>query len=139
MNIENILTKLEKVESRGAERWIARCPAHPDRSPSLAIKISGEQVLLHCFAGCSVEQILDSINAEWADIMPQSKPTGYKHKKSFFPASDVLACLEHELLVCVLVAQQMVDGESIDSEDKERLALAVQRIDEARSLSSANH
>jgi hypothetical protein len=41
------------------DRWIAKCPAHADRAPSLTISSGREgRVLLHCFAGCPVEAIL---------------------------------------------------------------------------------
>jgi hypothetical protein len=42
-----------------SDRWIAKCPAHADRAPSLTISSGREgRVLLHCFAGCPVEAIL---------------------------------------------------------------------------------
>jgi hypothetical protein len=42
-----------------SDRWIAKCPAHADRAPSLTIASGREgRVLLHCFAGCPLEAIL---------------------------------------------------------------------------------
>jgi hypothetical protein len=42
-----------------SDRWIAKCPSHADRAPSLTISSGREgRVLLHCFAGCPVEAIL---------------------------------------------------------------------------------
>ena len=42
-----------------SDRWIAKCPAHADRAPSLTISSGRDgRVLLHCFAGCPVEAIL---------------------------------------------------------------------------------
>src|ERR1700678_3711778 len=42
-----------------SDRWIAKCPAHADRAPSLTIAEGREgRVLLHCFAGCPIEAIL---------------------------------------------------------------------------------
>lgn len=44
------------------ERWMARCPAHEDRSPSLSIAEGADgRVLLHCHAGCSVEAIAAAV------------------------------------------------------------------------------
>lgn len=37
--------------------WVACCPAHDDRSPSLSIREQNGRILLYCFAGCSVEAI----------------------------------------------------------------------------------
>lgn len=34
------------------------CPAHADRTPSLSITIGRRAILLHCFAGCTNEEVL---------------------------------------------------------------------------------
>jgi hypothetical protein len=57
---DDILARLEKVR-KGTRGWIARCPAHPDRTPSLSVAEGEKGVLLKCFAGCSVEDIAESI------------------------------------------------------------------------------
>jgi len=41
--------------------WIARCPAHEDRSPSLSITYIDGRVLVHCFAGCELSDILKAL------------------------------------------------------------------------------
>ena len=46
------------VRALGARRsgscWMARCPVHEDRNPSLSIRAGREgQVLIHCHAGCT--------------------------------------------------------------------------------------
>ncbi len=50
---------------RGGRRcgrgWIAHCPAHDDRTPSLSVAERGGTVLLHCFAGCAFEEILAAL------------------------------------------------------------------------------
>ena len=39
--------------------WVDRCPAHDDKSPSLSVcETSDGKLLLHCFAGCSFEEII---------------------------------------------------------------------------------
>ena len=39
-------------------KGMCRCPAHDDRSPSLAIGLGSRAILFHCFAGCSSADIL---------------------------------------------------------------------------------
>jgi len=38
MNIEILLSRLEKVKPHGNGKYLACCPAHNDKSPSLAIR-----------------------------------------------------------------------------------------------------
>jgi hypothetical protein len=41
--------------------WIDICPAHDDRLPSLSISCGADgKLLLHCFAGCSFEEIISA-------------------------------------------------------------------------------
>jgi putative DNA primase/helicase len=49
---------------RHARGWMARCPAHNDRTPSLSIADGAEgRILLACFAGCSWAAIRDALRA----------------------------------------------------------------------------
>ena len=50
--------------------WIARCPAHDDRNPSLSLSTEKDgKVLLHCHAGCRQAQVIDALCARglWED------------------------------------------------------------------------
>lgn len=46
-----------------ARGWVVRCPAHNDRSPSLSIADADGRVLVHCFAGCEQEAVIDALRA----------------------------------------------------------------------------
>lgn len=50
-DVNRLLDPLEKVKKTGTDRWIARCPAHADKSPSLSIRYADDRILLHCFGG----------------------------------------------------------------------------------------
>jgi putative DNA primase/helicase len=54
----------EIVEAFGGKwngaRAMCRCPAHNDRTPSLAIGLGANAILFHCFAGCSSEAVLSA-------------------------------------------------------------------------------
>jgi hypothetical protein len=53
----------------GAGNWITKCPAHPDRSPSLSIREGrGGRILLRCFAGCQTADVLKALGLAWKDI-----------------------------------------------------------------------
>jgi hypothetical protein len=62
----------EKLHGRRSGRgWIAKCPAHPDRAPSLSIRQGDAgRVLVHCFAGCTTASVLAALGLRWDDILP---------------------------------------------------------------------
>jgi putative DNA primase/helicase len=63
--IDELLQRLgDKVEAGGDGTYKARCPAHDDNSPSLSIDAGTDRVLLKCHAGCSIDQIMQSLNME---------------------------------------------------------------------------
>jgi hypothetical protein len=46
----------------GEGRWQARCLSHDDKNPSLSTGTSRSgKVLLHCFAGCDPNDIIDTL------------------------------------------------------------------------------
>jgi len=52
MSATPVLDRLDKVKQTGPDRWIACCPAHDDKSPSLAVReLDDGRILLHDFGG----------------------------------------------------------------------------------------
>src|SRR6266581_60370 len=85
--LELILGKLDGVRPRGGY-WMARCPAHDDGEASLSVKRGTEQpVILHCFAECERDAILDAIGLTLADI---SKPRE-QHEDDWTPFGPAVA------------------------------------------------
>jgi hypothetical protein len=59
----------------GSGRWIARCPAHSDRSPSLSIAAGRDgKVLVRCFAGCDLTAVLRSAGLSIGNLFPAGPP-----------------------------------------------------------------
>jgi hypothetical protein len=75
MNVDAILQRLKGVKRNGAG-WIARCPAHADKSPSLSIREENGRVLFHCFAGCTLEAICSALGIRISDLF--SQPRAFK-------------------------------------------------------------
>jgi predicted protein tyrosine phosphatase len=72
---QKVLSSLSDVKQSG-DKAMAKCPAHDDGSSSLSIKhLDNGKVLIHCFAGCSGEEILSAAGLSWSDIYPED---GYK-------------------------------------------------------------
>jgi hypothetical protein len=99
MSAETLLSRLDKVRKTEAGRWIAKCPAHGDRTPSLSIRELGDgRVLVHCFSGCSAPDVMAAVGLEMGDLFPE--PIGdRKPERRAFSATDALRCLEIEGLV----------------------------------------
>jgi putative DNA primase/helicase len=57
MKTETIAKALGGRKAGGG--WMARCPAHDDREPSLSIRNAGDgKVLVRCHAGCDQERVI---------------------------------------------------------------------------------
>jgi putative DNA primase/helicase len=63
MNAESIAAGLQGAR-RSGDGWMARCPAHDDRKPSLSLRDSGEgKPLVYCHAGCSQGDVVECLKA----------------------------------------------------------------------------
>jgi hypothetical protein len=71
--LNEVLAKLERVRKvRGG--WVARCPAHEDRNPSLSLTVKEGKVLIHCHAGCTFESICVAIGIKTSDLFLNNRP-----------------------------------------------------------------
>ena len=63
MNAETTADALAKAlhGRKCGSGWIARCPAHNDRHPSLSIAERDGKLLVYCHAGCSQKATWDSL------------------------------------------------------------------------------
>lgn len=64
------LARLLRARSVGRSRWLARCPAHADKHPSLSIAVGKSQpVVLYCQSShCSTTSILSALGLTLADL-----------------------------------------------------------------------
>ena len=69
---EKLVERLEFCRQVSSHKWIARCPAHEDRSPSLSIKSEGDRTLIHCHAGCGALDVLEAVGLDYSDLYPDN-------------------------------------------------------------------
>lgn len=74
VDIDTLLAKLDRVKPAGRDKWKALCPAHADKEESLSITTDKGKILLHCFAGCDPEAIVQTLGLTMADLFLDSKP-----------------------------------------------------------------
>ena len=137
MSLENLLSHLTKVKGRGGN-FVACCPAHEDSTPSLAVKEQDGKIILHCFAGCSVESIVGAVGMDMTDLFPPSEARYDKPapKVRFF-ATDLLRVVALEAAIVSVAAYDMGHGKKLPKVDLDRLQLAYQRINEAMENANA--
>ncbi len=61
--VNHITEILESLHARrSGSGWIARCPAHDDKAPSLSLKITETgRLLAYCHAGCTFDEIRQAL------------------------------------------------------------------------------
>lgn len=131
--VDVLLARVQGAKPRGLHRWVARCPAHKDRSPSLSIReLDDGRVLIHDFGGCSVESVLDSLGLTCRDLFPERLadhlarvPNAGSHAHA---AADALKVMAREAGVLVLAAQDLAAGALLSPKDRARMLEAALRI-----------
>src|SRR5689334_17687260 len=98
MSADTLLTRLKGVRSTGRARWLARCPAHADRSPSLSIRELDDGVtLVKCFAECPAADVLAAIGLDFDALYPPRAVGHHRppERRPFHP-EDILRAVAHE-------------------------------------------
>ena len=141
MGADVLLSHLDKVRRTGQDRWIACCPAHDDKGPSLAIRETDDgRVLVHCFAGCSVHEVIGAVGLDLSALFPPRESDHHfvKSEHRPFPAADVLRCIAFEALVVAAAGAALLSGQPFTELDRERLVVAVSRIQSALTAGGLN-
>lgn len=134
-----LLLQLEGVK-RAGKGWIARCPAHTDRTASLSVtEAEGGKLLLHCFAGCHAAAIMHAVGLSLADLFPtRLTPTTPGERRAALRAAlhadwdAALGVLCREASIVLIVSRELSAGQQLSGDDAARLVVASHRIDSAR-------
>ena len=130
MSAALLLGRLRGSRSTGPARWIANCPAHEDRCPSLSIReLDDGTLLLKCFAGCSATDVVSAVGLELRDLFPE-RLADHRRRPSrvWLDARDVLACLSNEGEILAIAASDLARGIALSSSDADRIARAAGRV-----------
>lgn len=139
-NVDLLLSHLDRVKQTKRDSWMACCPSHADRSASLSIRETADgRILVHCFAGCSVHEVIDAAGLSIDALFP-FRPTHHaKPERRPFPAVDVLRAVGFEALVVAAAAVSLLAGQPFSEVDRQRLILAVSRIQAALAAAGISH
>lgn len=151
MQATELIRRLDGVRERGTNRWSAICPAHADKNPSLSIREGERGLLVHCWAGCTPEEICAALGLRVSDLFydadssskdrrpaprpPRALPVDRRHVAFQFElhAFDLTRRAE-----AVIKAATRVDISTWESSDIDRainaVAVAYANLDHARLL-----
>ena len=95
------------------------------------------RVLLHCFAGCDVGDVVAAIGLDLAALFPDRPPhvvVGGRplKRRRLITASQALEILEDEITLAMVCASDVARGATLDDATRERLMVGAARIAQIR-------
>ena len=81
MQIADFLALLKGVKQGHNGEYMALCPGHNDREPSLSVKEADGKILVKCFAGCDLTDILKPLGLEPKDLFLDSHEAKLEHRE----------------------------------------------------------
>ena len=134
MYFERIRPLLAGVKPAGEKKWVAKCPAHEDTNPSLAIRETDDgKLLVHCFSGCGFNAIVEALGLKPSDFFPDD----IKHRKPLvqpFDEAHILRALARDALILSIAAEDIKKGKPMSEKDLDSLTQTYLRLDNAVSM-----
>lgn len=133
MPLADLLNTLEAVKKTGPSRYIAKCPAHNDKRPSLTITEKDDgMVLIKCWTGCGAAEILQAVGLDYAALYPPRTDDhrGRLIKRPWNPA-DLLQIMAYEALIVSIGASRQANGHAPSDADRQRILTASARLQRA--------
>lgn len=131
-DVHALLARLDKVKKSGPGRWLACCPAHDDRSPSLSVRETDDgTILIKCWSGCGAGDVVAAVGMSLSDLFPNRPDDDFKKAKrpgQRWVPRDVLEAVASEALIALLAAEAVHGGNSLSDDDRSRLAVAAGRL-----------
>jgi hypothetical protein len=139
--VELLLQRLEGVQKSG-KGWRALCPSCGGRARKLSITEGDDgRALMTCFGCHDTRAVLAAIGLQWADVFPfrnwpESPEERRRTRRAIREAGwgAALSVLAREATVVQLAGRQLAGWGFLSEDDDARLAVAVERIDQARGV-----
>lgn len=128
---ERLFPHLERVQPTGADSWLALCPAHESDDRNLSIReVSGGRLLLHCYFGCDLYEVISAAGLAVEDLYPEQSDAHPPERRRFSPI-DILRAIAYEACVVMVSAIAILDGRPFSEAERARMGEAVARIQSA--------
>lgn len=132
---EEFLSRLQRVRKTGPSSWMASCPAHEDKSPSLTVSVKPDgKLLVYCHAQCGIEAVVGALGIDLTDLYPERPIEHSARERNPFPAADVLRAIADEIDVLEVILHDIDWCVPLKQDDIERAQVALERIRAAKSL-----
>ncbi|MEQ1544697.1 DNA primase [Methyloglobulus sp.] len=127
---EQLLSRLNGVKNTGRDKWLALCPSHDDRSPSLSIKQVDDRILIRCFAGCGYLDVLAAIGLDACALFPDKIPSPYEKPKPVprFNRSELFDIAISEAGILALGWNDLLVIGNVSEADQERVQRAYSTV-----------
>ena len=135
-NLTEIISRLSKVKRTGNGKYIACCPVHSDRSPSLAITEKPDKmILLHCFGcGAGGVEICEALNLDPSTLFPPTDNPRYeKKKRSGFSAWQLLHALRADLIRLLIISNDLKKIGALSDDDRQFVSEIILRLNDGLS------
>lgn len=135
-NLTEILRSLQKVKQTGNGKFIACCPVHSDRSPSLAITEKPDKmILLHCFGcGAGGVDICNALGIDPISLFPPNDNLRFEKKaRSGFSAWQLFHVLHADLVRLTIIASDLRKIGELSSDDRQFISEVITRINDGLS------
>jgi hypothetical protein len=122
--IDLLTSQLELVEGGRNGQYRAKCPVHQDsksKSRTLSVReTESGSVLIHCFAGCEAEEILNSIGLALSDLYPPDDYIEYVKQQTKPRGPDLLGLIgrcKTAAMLCQIATATLLDGKELSKRD----------------------
>lgn len=132
-NLHEVIGRLSKVRRIGEGRYVACCPVHSDKSPSLSVTQKTDGIILaHCFGcGAGGVDICNALGIDPASLFPPTDNPKYeKRNRNGFSAWQLLNVLRTDLIRLLVVANDLKKLNALSSDDRDFIAEIILRLND---------
>jgi hypothetical protein len=116
MTLDQILDRLEGVKKLGNGRYMARCPAHQDKTASLGITKKEGKILMRCFAECDIYWVLGGMGLKMEDLFPDNPQSHGRPIKYRWSASQIVMALGESMSMVMFYLERQKYKKLTDEE-----------------------
>ena len=121
--VEELLDRLDKVKPTGKDKWVACCPVHGDKNPSMSVAEKDGRILCHCFScGANGLEVTKALGLSPSVLFERPLEQGFIPKRVYEEA-------EVDRLVIAGAEQMRKQGKPLSYKDFKRERLAKARLE----------